>query len=211
MADDVKVGPGGEPKERKTSDRSLTWVWMVVSLLVVGGFLVWLGMASEPTAVVVAEDEDTAAASDTIGAGAAGATPVPKDTLAENKAAYEGQVIQVSKIEATSPLGPRIFWGELGTRENQVPILVRLDSAAAEGWQLQQGAQYTITGELQRMTDSVATAWGEQGEFTGEGEQMQATFTDYFIQASRIRPSRGARTTEPSGNGDGGAGAGNGG
>ena len=172
-------------KTESTSRRSMTWVWMVLALVVVGGFLVWLGMASEPTAVPVAEGEET------VEAGPDANIPlVAKDTLAADKAAYEGQIIRVQEVEATTELGAAIFWGELGDQANQVPILVRLDSAAAEGWQMQQGGRYNLTGRVSRMTDSVAAARGEQGEFRSEGEEMQATFTDYFIQASRIRPTR---------------------
>ena len=189
MADDTRGG------------RSRTWLWMILSLAVVGGFLVWLGAASEPTQVAVTEEAEDAA--ETVGVGESGATLVPKDTLAADKSAYEGQTIQVAQVEATTQLGDAIFWGELGDRATQVPILVRLDSTAAEGWTLEPGGLYTITGDVQRMSDSLATMWGEQGEFAGEGEQMQATFTDYFIQASRIRPSRGPA----SGAENGGAGA----
>lgn len=184
----------------QSSGRSLTWLWMILSLVVVGGFLVWLGMASEPTAVAVVEEPEEEGGSAGPGGGV---TVVVKDSLAANKAAYEGQEIQVAQVEATTSLGPAIFWGELGDRANQVPILVRLDSAAAQGWELRQSALYTLTGEVQRMTDSLATMWGEEGEFSGEGEQMQATFADYFIQASRIRPSR---ASEGSGSGSSGPG-----
>lgn len=188
MADEAKVGPAGEPERSEPSTRSRTWLWMILSLVIVGGFLAWLGMASEPTTVAVSEEDAEAAAS---GEGGENVPTVLKDTLAANEAAYEGQRIRVPEVEATAQLGPRIFWGELGDPANQVPILVRLDSAAAEGWQMRSGALYTLTGEVRRMSDSLAAAWGEQGEFSGEGEQMQATFTEYFIQTSRIRPSRG--------------------
>lgn len=184
MADEAKTGP--------TSGRSKTLLWMILSLVVVGGFLVWLGMASEPTAVpVVAEDEETAE-----DVADRDVPLVEKDSLADNKAAYEGRIVRVEDIEATTELGPAIFWGELGDQANQVPILVRLDSAAAEGWELRTGTSYNVTGQVSRMTDSVAAEWGEQGEFRGEGEEMQATFTDYFIQASRIRPARGESSSD---------------
>jgi hypothetical protein len=172
--------------------RSQTWLWMLLSLVVVAGFLVWLGLESEPTSVAVVEEED-----DDDDAGMpldSGMVAVVKDSLAADKARYEGQRIRVDQVEATSPLGDRIFWGVLGDRSNQVPILIRLDSAAAQGFQMQRGGLYTITGELVRMADSLATVWGEGGEFAGEGEQAQAAFADYFIQASNIRPSRSPRS-----------------
>ncbi len=201
MADEANAERTDELKEPKAPG-SRTWLWMILSLVVVGGFLVWLGMASEPTAVPVFEDDE-----ETEYELAAGVVAVQKDSLAGNKAAYQGQQIRVSDVEATASLGPAIFWAELGDRANQVPMLVRLDSAAAEGWQIREGGMYTITGGVDRMTDSVAADWDTKGEFTGEGEAMQATFTDYFIQASEIRPSRGARPGRSTGGGAGSAGS----
>lgn len=192
MADEAKGGTG----------RSLTWLWMILALVVVSGFIVWLGVASEPTQVTIVDedegDEGPAMALDS------GVVAVNKDTLGADKAAYEGQQVQVDRIALTTQLGDRIFWGELGDRQRQVPILVRVDSTEAAGWEMRPNALYTITGEVIRMSDSLATAWGEQGEFRSEGEQMQAAFADYFIQASRIRPSRGGAAPQGSG-GAGGA------
>lgn len=194
MADEAKTGDPVETKQR-TSGPSLTWLWMILALVVVGAFLVWLGVESEPTSVVVVEADSTEAVEP-------GVTVVVKDTLAADKSAFEGQRIQVAEVEATGGLGPGIFWGELGDRSQQVPILIRLDSAAAEGWMIQSGALYTLTGTVNRMSDSLATAWNEAGEFRGEGEAMQAAFADYYIQTSRIRQSRAGA----SGGGEGGAG-----
>jgi hypothetical protein len=195
MADGAKAGPG--------AGRGKTWLWMILALVVVGGFLAWLGMASEPTAVPVVEEED-----DQPGEVMDGDVQlVDRETLADDKSAYEGQRVRVQGVEASSELGPRIFWGELGDQANQVPILVRLDSTAAEGWQMRQGSSYDLTGTIQRMSDSIAAEWGEQGEFRGEGEEMQATFTDYFIQTSRIRPARGDGSGSGAGSAGGDAGA----
>lgn len=166
--------------------RSLTWMWMVLALLVVAGFLTWLGLTSEPSAVRIVEEDTTEAEA----AGGEFAV-VPKDTLAANKGRFEGQVVRVPSLEATGMLGESVFWGELGTQQNQVPILIRMDSAlAAEGMQVETGSEYSVLGMVYRMSDSIAAVWGEQGVLADEGAQMQATFADYFIEASNIRPAR---------------------
>lgn len=176
MADQAKV----------PARRSLTWLWMILALVVAGGFLAWLGIESEPTSVPVVVGDSTNA-----GAGAGlGFTEVSKDSLKVDKSRYAGQAIRVAGVMATGALGPRIFWGDLGTQSNQVPILLRLDSAAAAGFQMQPGASYTVLGTLNQMSDSVSTAWAEAGDFAGEGERMQADFADYFIEVSNIQPSR---------------------
>lgn len=193
--------------EAKGAGRSLTWLWMLLALASVAGFLVWIGAASEPTSAVAVVEEDEGGEGEGGMEADSGLVVLQKDTLAADKARYAGQRVRVAQVEATGSLGDRIFWGELGDRANQVPILVRIDSAAAAGFQVQTGGLYTLTGEVQPMTDSLATAWSEQGEFAGEGERMQAAFADYFIQVSNIRPSRAPR----SGSGGGAQSAGSGG
>ena len=172
---------------RAAGRRPMTWLWMVLALVCVAGFLTWLGLTSEPSAVAIVEEGEGEN-----GGGPAGEfTVVPKDTLAADKARYDGQVVEVPRMQATGSLGPVVFWGELGTQSNQVPILVRMDSMlAASGMQVAAGTEYAVRGTVRRMTDSIATAWGEAGVLPDEGAQMQATFADYFIEASNIRPAR---------------------
>ena len=172
---------------RAAGRRPMTWLWMALALLCVAGFLTWLGLTSEPSTVAVVEEPE-----EEEGFGPGGEfTVVPKDSLAADKARYEGQVVQVPRMEATGSLGPVVFWGELGSQSNQVPILVRLDSTlAAEGMQIASGTEYMVRGTVHRMTDSIAGVWGEAGVLPDEGARMQATFADYFIEASNIRPAR---------------------
>lgn len=173
-------------EERVEGRRPLTWLWMLLAVVTVVGFLTWLGLTSEPSTVAIVEEDG--------GEGEEGPggdfTIVPKDTLAANKAAYEGEAIQVPAMEATGSLGREVFWGELGDQANQVPILVRMDSTlAAAGMQIETGTFYRVRGMVHRMTDSVAAEWGETGVLPDEGAQLQATFADYYIQASNIRPA----------------------
>lgn len=195
MADEPRVDePGGTaPARKRREPGSLTWLWMVLALATMAGFLTWLGITSEPTSVAIVETDD-----DDDGLIA---EEVSKDSLGDHKAAFAGIRVRVADVGATGNLGPRIFWGELGTRTNQVPILVRMDSAAAAGFTVEMDVGYTITGIVHPMTDSIAGEWDEAGEFTGEGERMQAGFADYYIQAERIR-----RTPASAGGAGGGAG-----
>jgi hypothetical protein len=161
---------------------------MLLALVTVGGFLTWLGMEAEPTSISVMEDTGEDAIIDP-----PDVTVVPKDTLAENKARYTAQQIRVHSVGITGQLGEKIYWGELGDGTTQLPILVRLDSASAAGDSIsgpfapEEGELYSIRGLVFPMSDSLAMAWGDQGEFAGEGEEMQAMFTDYYIQANDIQ------------------------
>jgi hypothetical protein len=169
---------------RAPAGRPMTVVWMVLALVVVGGFLTWLGTASEPTTVVVADDYDD----NDVDRNGDAVTTVPRQTLAEDRSTYLGRQIRVEGVESTGRLGDAIFWGELGDMERQVPILVRMDPAVAGGVEIRPGTSYVITGVVQRVTEEQVNEWAEQGEFAGEGEQLQATFADYYIQASAVRP-----------------------
>jgi hypothetical protein len=155
--------------------------------VVVGGFLTWLGVASEPTTVAVVEEGND----DEFAVDADGVIVVERDTLAANTGRYLGQSVRVRGVEPTGRLGDNIFWGELGDMERQAPILVRMDPALAARLDIQAGMAYTITGEVQRVSDELVEGWAEQGEFAGEGEQLQAMFADYYIQATDVRPTRG--------------------
>ena len=212
MADDSGTSKGGSRRG------SMAWLWMILALVTVGGFLTWLGMEAEPTSVTVTEELEDPAMMDP-----PSIPVVRKDSLAANKGQFVAQDIRVHNVRATGTLGDLIFWGELGDETTQIPLLVRLDSAAAAGDSIsgpftpQRGAFYSIRGRVFPMSDSLATAWGEQGQFFGEGEQTQAAFTDYYMQASDIRPTppvlrestapqdTGAAGTEPTGESSEGA------
>lgn len=202
MADETGAGgaEGAGQEKVKASAGNLSWLWMILALITVGGFLTWLGIESEPTSVSVME----AGGSEDFG-GEVGVPVVSKDTLGANKTRFIGQRIQVHNIEATGSLGQRIFWGELGDRANQVPILVRMDSATAAGFRMQMGGLYSMTGSIYSMSDSLATAWAEAGELAGEGERMQAAFADMYFMIDRIRPTP-AVLQESSGPGTSGTG-----
>src|SRR5690606_28952196 len=109
----------------------------------------------------------------------------------EGVAQYLGREIRVADVEATGRLGPGIFWGELGDVERQIPLLVRMTPELAGRMEIQVGRAYTITGEVQQATEELVGQWDEAGEFAGEGEALQATFADYYIQARSVRPTAG--------------------
>lgn len=165
--------------------RSMTFLWMILALVVVGGFLTWLGVSSEPTAIAVVEEEDGQGQVD-----AEGVLALERDTLADNTGRFLDQTVRVEGVESTGRLGDNLFWGELGTVERQVPILIRMDPEVGARAEVERGTPYTITGQVQRVTEELVDTWAAQGEFAGEGEQLQASFADFYIQASDVRPTR---------------------
>jgi hypothetical protein len=112
-----------------TAGRPMTLLWMVLALVIVGGFLTWLNMASEPTTVAVVESNDDE--NGTVIPMPAPLTVVEREALGAASVGTWGSRCVCSGVEATGRLGARIFWGELGDPGRQIPILVRLDTAQA--------------------------------------------------------------------------------
>ncbi len=205
-APDTGQGAGEEKPEQPKQPKqpgSLAWLWMLLALISVGGFLAWLGTEAEPTSISVVEGEEEMAIIDPPG------TPViSKDSLAETKGEFVAREIRVHNVAITGTLGEKIYWGELGDQTTQIPLLVRLDSAVAAGdsvsgpFSPQTGALYSIRGLLFPMSDSLAMQWGEEGEFSSEGNQTQAMFTDYYMQVNDLRPTPSA-LREETGSGQG--------
>jgi hypothetical protein len=84
----------------------------------------------------------------------------------------------------------------LGDPARQAPILIRMDEEVAGRVEVEVGVPYTVTGVIHRVTDELVSEWGAQGEFTGEGEQLQATFADYYVQASDVRRTAPAQAAQ---------------
>lgn len=164
-----------EIKVEKKSAAQYTWVWVALSLVLMGGFFYWLAVSSEPTTLQVVEDDE--AAED------AGVLEVHPAEFASNPRGYPGQEIRLRNIIVASRLGAHAFWTEL---PNDQPFLVRLDDAIlAEGASVQGGQRVTVVGTVHQMTDSILAAWEEQGAID-EATRPEAEFATDFLEARRI-------------------------
>ena len=171
--------------ERRRSGGGLTWVLALAAVVVVGGFLYWLGASSEPTSVAVVEGE----AADSADAGPA-ATAVALGTFANAPDSYDGQTIRLESVDVASRLGNEAFWIQL---PNQVPYLIKLDSAAlSQAAAIQAGGKVTVTGPVRMMNDSVLGAWEQRGVLQGT-QRDEASFATSFLEAVRVQPARGGQ------------------
>ena len=68
---------------------------MLVTFVLVAGFLYWLNLAARPTEVVVAESGETET----------GVTTVTLDAFLIDPAQYDGQEIRITETRVASPLG----------------------------------------------------------------------------------------------------------
>jgi hypothetical protein len=180
---------------------NLAPILMILSFLVVAGFLFWLGRTAEGTQPV-AMTEDTAA--DSVEAGAEGVTA---EALGAAPGTYVGHFVRLDSVSVSSALGRRAFLVELGTTGRSVPFLVVMDSALiAQNRTIPRG-RVTVAGTVRERTDSVVDRWITNGVIS-EGDRPIVEYTTHWIEAARIRgpgqESGGDGSADGSGEGSGG-------
>ncbi|MEJ2218414.1 MAG: hypothetical protein P8099_17560 [Gemmatimonadota bacterium] len=187
-----------EQVERSKPRRSLGWLWMILSLILIAAFMTWLGLESKPTEVTVQTNEE--------GAPEGAAAPVvPLDSFSLHPDQYVGQEIQLQNVQAQSSMGPQAYWLDMPTN---VPFLLKADSslAASGDFAMESGTRYNVLGRVIAMSDSVLNAWQQSGAIGSEGERMQAEFATAFIEASQVQRTGGASGTGGPSSGAGGTG-----
>lgn len=165
---------------------------MILSFLVVVGFLYWLNATAEPTQIAIVEEEEAR--------GSSASAILNVDDFLADAALYEGQVVEVTGARVASRLGPQAFW--IGP--DDAAFLVKMDSAlVAEGQTVLDEQRVDLVGTVLTMTDSVHAAWDTQGAFPTDGDKLVAEFAigSPFLQVSTVE-----RAGQGAGNQEGGAG-----
>lgn len=162
-----------------------TWLWMIIALAFVAGFLIWLAMTSQPTQVPVA-----ALPTDSMAPPTGGVAQVISPTAFQTQMKQLwGQDVELQDAEVSSALGTQMFWLQLPSGE---PFLVKLDSAlVAAGQTVPSTGHITVVGRVLQKTDSTLAAWQQSGALQTKGQQAQAEFGTTFIEARALKPSPG--------------------
>lgn len=149
---------------------------MMLSFLVVAGFLWWLSRTAEPTE----SPADAPAAEDEA------VNQVPLADFFANTSAYMGQEVTLTEIAVTSLLGPHAFWTALGEAFGN-PYLVHLSEAVrADSVVVTPGVPVTVTGTVHAMSDSILADWDEAGAFPQESDRFQAEFAQSFLEVASV-------------------------
>lgn len=169
-----------EQTERKKSRRGLTWFWMLLSVVMIGGFMYWLSVSSEPTPVTIVQDEEPEEE--------AGVLTVSVDSFAQDPDSWVGGDVRIRGVQASSNMGPQAYWLDMPTG---VPFLLKLGPTlvADSAFSVEVGTPYTVVGTMYAMNDSVLNAWEASGAIADEGQRMQAEFATSFLEARSMRPS----------------------
>jgi hypothetical protein len=163
---------------RGSSGSQLTLVWMALAILLVVGFMYWLAVSSEPSQMVMVQEDgdDAPAVTDA-------PTAVSLEEFAANPAQYRGRNIELEGVTVAARVGTQAFWINLANQ----PFLVRIaPSIVAEGRTVEGGQTVTISGPVFARTDSILTAWEQEGVITSEGQRMEVEFAESFLEARRI-------------------------
>lgn len=173
-----------KPMGRRSSAGRFAWLWMVLTVLTMGGFMAWLGANAKPGTVAVVEEE----VEEPVDFGAA--ELVALDDLAAGAETYQGKAIRLEGLPVSSRLGGYAFWA---VASNGVPFLVKLDKALVDGgFVVQEGQAVNVVGQVRAMSTEVLDGWEAAGELTSADDRMVAEFaTEYLDVAQATHASSG--------------------
>ena len=168
---------------RRGAAEQLSLPLMILSFVVVIGFLWWLNATAEPTQVTIVEEEVTRAS---------GASAILSEAdFLSSAGQYEGQIVEVTNARVSNRLGPQAFW--IGP--DNTPFLVKMGpELVAAGAEVLVEQRVNLMGKVAIMGDSAHAAWDAQGAFPNEGDKIVAEFAigSPFLEVTTIVPQSGA-------------------
>ncbi len=156
---------------------------MILSFVVVIGFLFWLNVTAEPTQIAIVQDEAPRSS---------GASAILNEVdFLSGPGEYEGQVVDVSNARISSRLGPHAFW--IGP--DDAPFLVKMGAElVAAGTEILRTQRVNLTGTVWIMGDSAHADWDAQGAFPNEGDRIVAEFAigSPYLEVTVVEAQAGA-------------------
>ena len=168
---------------------------MLVSFVLVAGFLYWLSVTAEPTEIITTEKRD-GLAGNVVTFGAFSAFPT----------GYVGDTIRLQNVRMGDAFGNHGRWINLqdASRHGYIvyfPDLVRMDSASFYH-EIAEGTVFNLSGVVAETTDSVLDAWETAGSFSTEVDRLVAEATRYlnFIDVAHVEPGQAPQSQDGSTN-----------
>ena len=127
-----------------------------------------------------------AAATDTLSARANAVAAVDLATFSADPETHEGHEVRLANVPVDSRMGTQGFWLKL---PNQGLYLVR--GTADNTGSVQAGQTVTVAGTVRAMSDSVVTAWIEEGAITAD-QEMEARYATSYMDAWYVSPRQQA-------------------
>ena len=181
-----------ETGSRRGAASTTSLILATVAVVAIGGLIYWLNVTAEPTQVELTP-EDTASEEPV-----SDVPIVALEDLRAEIAEYENIEFEMRGQTVNSLLGDQGFW--IGPQDN--PFLVMMDSAMASSTDaVEPNDTLNVRGTLRTMADSILDRWEEEGVISGQGERAVASFAEYFMNASQVRPAAGGGQGGASGSG----------
>lgn len=158
---------------------------MLVSFVLVAGFLYWLSVTAKPTEIVPTEKRE-ALTENAVTFAAFSAFPTD----------YVGDTIGLQDVTMGHAFGNHGRWINLQDASSHgyivyFPDLVRMDSASFYH-EITGGTVVSLSGVVVETTDSILDAWEAAGSFTTEVDRLVAQATRYlnFIDVAHVEPGQ---------------------
>ena len=149
---------------------------MVLSFLMVAGFMYWLSVTAEPTEVVEVTPD------------AVLENVVSFDVFSAGPSEYLGEVVSLEDVTVTSLLGYHSFWTNLVDANATAYLLHLSDSLVADSLvSVSTGMVVTVTGAVTAMNDSILDAWDAAGAYRVAVDRTLAEFAENFIEVTLIQ------------------------
>jgi hypothetical protein len=170
----------------KQSGGAFGAVSMIVAFVVMGLFIYWLSVVSEPTTPAVAVEE------------VAASPAVPLGQFAANPTAYINTPVDLEGVQVQEVLGGQAFFFAL---PDGTPYLVKVPAATGmPGVQVSAGDQMRVTGMVAMMSDEVLQAWDSAGVFSAPAQRTMVGSVPSFLAAQSVQVTQPAGATPaPSG------------
>lgn len=152
---------------------------MLLTFLLMGGFLWWLNMNAEPTSVAFMEEP----VEDTTPVAGPGGREVTQEELRMTPDQLEGQIVRIT-LGVAGAVGTEAFFLDV----TDSPFLVKLGpQLVQQGQTVPQGA-VTVVGPLMAMTDSTRQDWISKG-LVPPADEVLVEFATHFIEATSVEPA----------------------
>jgi len=162
----------------KQSGGAFGAVSMIVAFIVMGLFLYWLSIVSEPTEVAVADE------------GAATSPMVTVGEFAMNPMAYMNTPVELEGIEVREVIGTQAFFFAL---PDGSPYLVKLPAPmGAPPVQVAPGDRTRVSGLVAMISEGVLQEWDSTGVFTDPAHRTMVGSVASFLAAQSVEVTQPA-------------------
>ena len=163
---------------------------MIVTFVLIGGFMYWLSITAEPTELLIVEEEPEEIFLGTI---------LDPGALELDQGGFEGQEVRLIDVPFSTAVGTQAFFISLPQGS---PFLVRMSDEMVAAGEMVPTSQVmmTVTGTLNPLNDSIKADWFSDGT-VAQGDQVLVDFATHYLEATDMISAGGS----PPAAGNGGA------